>query len=307
MIDVLETTPALLVGGAFLLSLMVGSFLNVVIHRLPVMLDRQWRAQAEELLAETGTAAPRPQADRAAPATPAKYNLLTPRSACPHCGAPIRAHQNIPLLSWLLLGGRCASCKGRISARYPIVELATALLSAVVVWRFGWHWQSVAALVVTWALVALTVIDLDHQVLPDVITLPLLWLGLLASLAWHAGLAPPLPADPRSAILGAVAGYLSLWSVYWAFKLLTGKEGMGYGDFKLFAALLAWLGYQMFLPILLLSALTGAITGIALIALGRHARQEPIPFGPYLAAAGFVALAWGEPLLTAVPFLRIFP
>jgi leader peptidase (prepilin peptidase) / N-methyltransferase len=298
---VLQEIPALLIGSAFLLSLLVGSFLNVVIHRLPVMLDRQWRAQAEEMLAESGTAAPRvdPQSDPASalPRPPATYNLVTPRSACPHCGAPIRWHQNIPLVSWLLLGGKCASCKARISPRYPIVELATALLSAAVVWRFGFHWQSVAALFVTWALVALTVIDLDHQILPDAITLPLLWLGLLASLAWHAGLAPPLPTDPRSAILGAVAGYLSLWSVYWAFKLITGKEGMGYGDFKLFGALGAWLGWQMLPLVLLLSAFTGAVVGIALIVARGRDRNIPIPFGPYLAAAGWIAMMWGPQIV----------
>jgi leader peptidase (prepilin peptidase)/N-methyltransferase len=297
VLEALATTPALLLGGAFLLSLLVGSFLNVVIHRLPAMLDRQWRTQAEELLAESGAAAPIQQADRAASAPPAKYNLLTPRSACPHCGALIRAHQNIPLLSWLLLGGRCASCRGRISARYPIVELVTALLSAAVVWRFGWHWQSAAALLVTWALVTLTVIDLDHQILPDTITLPLLWLGLLASLAWSAGLAPPLPTDPRSAIVGAVAGYLSLWSVYWAFKLLTGKEGMGYGDFKLFGALGAWLGWQMLPLVLLLSAFTGAVVGVVLIAVRGRDRNVPMPFGPYLAAAGWIALMWGPQIV----------
>jgi len=294
---VLQEIPALLIGSAFLLSLLVGSFLNVVIHRLPVMLDRQWRAQAEEMLAESGTAAPELQVDPGSAATPAKYNLVTPRSACPHCGAPVRAHQNIPVVSWLLLGGKCASCKARISPRYPIVELATALLSAAVVWRFGFHWQSVAALFVTWALVALTVIDLDHQILPDAITLPLLWLGLLASLAWHPGLAPPLPTDPRSAILGAVAGYLILWSVYWAFKLLTGKEGMGYGDFKLFGALGAWLGWQMLPLVLLLSAFTGAVVGIALIVARGRDRNIPIPFGPYLAAAGWIALMWGPQIV----------
>jgi leader peptidase (prepilin peptidase)/N-methyltransferase len=295
--ELFAASPALLIGGAFLLSLLVGSFLNVVIHRLPIMLDRQWRAQAEEMLAESGAAAPKPQTDPASAAPPAKYNLVIPRSACPHCGAPIRAHQNIPLVSWLLLGGKCASCKARISPRYPIVELVTALLSAAVVWRFGYHWQSVAALFVTWALVALTVIDLDHQILPDIITLPLLWLGLLASLAWHAGLAPPLPTDPRSAILGAVAGYLSLWSVYWAFKLLTGKEGMGYGDFKLFGALGAWLGWQMLPLVLLLSAFTGAAVGIALIVARGRDRNIPIPFGPYLAAAGWIAMLWGPQIV----------
>ena len=285
----LQESPALLVGSAFLLSLLIGSFLNVVIHRLPVMLDRQWRAQAEDVLG-SGTVA----ATAHAPASPPeKYNLVTPRSACPKCGAAIRAHQNIPVLSWLLLGGKCANCQAPISPRYPLVELGTAVLSAAVVWHFGWHWQSLAALVFTWALVALTVIDLDHQILPDVITLPLLWLGLLLSLGWHAGLTPPAPIDPRSAIIGAAAGYLSLWSVYWAFKLLTGKEGMGYGDFKLFAAFGAWMGWQMLPLIILLSAFTGAVVGIALIVLRGRDRNIPIPFGPYLAAAGWIALLWG--------------
>ena len=231
------------------------------------------------------------------PPSPAPYNLVTPRSTCPHCNAAIKAHQNIPLLSYLLLGGKCANCKGRISARYPIVELVTALLSAAVAWHFGWHWQTVAALSFTWALVALTVIDLDHQILPDVVTLPLLWLGLLLSLAWHPGLTPPMPVDPRSAIVGAAAGYLSLWLVYWAFKLATGKEGMGYGDFKLFGAFGAWMGWQMLPLIILLSAFTGAVVGIALIVLRGRDRSIPIPFGPYLAAAGWIALMWGPQIV----------
>ena len=289
----LQEIPALLVGSAFLLSLLVGSFLNVVIHRLPIMLDRQWRTQAREML--TAPDSPAPPTEREA--WPERYNLVVPRSACPHCGAPILVHQNIPVISWLLLGGKCASCKARISPRYPIVELATALLSAAVVWKFGFHWQSVAALFFTWALVALTVIDVDHQILPDVITLPLLWLGLLASVAWHPGPIPPIPTDPVSAILGAAAGYLSLWSVYWAFKLLTGKEGMGYGDFKLFGALGAWMGWQMLPLILLLSAFTGAAVGIALIVARGRDRNIPIPFGPYLAAAGWIALMWGPQIV----------
>jgi len=280
-------TPALVVGSAFLLSLLVGSFLNVVIHRLPIMLDRQWREQAREMLAEGD--------EKGVAALP--YNLVTPRSACPHCGALIRAHQNVPIVSWVLLGGKCASCKGKISARYPIVELVTALLSAAVVWRFGWHWQSVAALFFTWALVALTVIDFDHQILPDVITIPLLWLGLLASLAWHPGLEQPLPVDSYSAIIGAAAGYLLLWSVYWAFKLVTGKEGMGYGDFKLFGAIGAWMGWQMLPLVLIFAAFTGAVVGLALIAARGRDRNVPIPFGPYLAAAAWIAMMWGPQIV----------
>ena len=284
----LQESPALLVGSAFLLSLLVGSFLNVVIHRLPIMLDRQWKQQAEDVL---GTAP-------AAPAGPAvTFNLVTPRSRCPSCGVLIKAHQNIPVVSYLLLGGRCANCGTGISPRYPLVEIATAILSAIVVWRFGWHWQSLAALVFTWALVALTVIDLDHQILPDVITLPLLWLGLLLSLAWSAGMTPPIPVDPRSAIIGAAAGYLSLWLVYWAFKLATGKEGMGYGDFKLLGAFGAWMGWQMLPLVILLSAFTGAVVGVALIVLRGRDRNVPIPFGPFLAAAGWIALVWGPQLV----------
>jgi leader peptidase (prepilin peptidase)/N-methyltransferase len=294
LFEVLATSHWLLTGSAFLLSLLVGSFLNVVIHRLPIMLDRQWRAQAQDMLG-SGTSALPTTAD--GPQPPSRYNLLAPRSACPHCGSEIKAHQNIPVVSYLLLGGKCAQCKARISPRYPVVELATAVLSAAVVWHFGWHWQSLAALCFTWALVALTVIDLDHQILPDVITLPLLWLGLLLSLAWHAGLAPPVPVDPRSAIIGGASGYLSLWLVYWAFKLATGKEGMGYGDFKLFGAFGAWMGWQMLPLIILLAAFTGAVVGIVLIMLRGRDRNLPIPFGPYLAAAGWIALMWGPQIV----------
>ena len=221
-----------------------------------------------------------------------------PRSRCPRCGVQITALQNIPVVSWLLLGGKCASCMAPISSRYPLVELATAVLSAAAAWHFGWHWQTLAALAFTWALVALTMIDLDHQVLPDIITLPLLWLGLLLSLAWHPSLQPPVPVGPVSAIIGAVAGYLSLWLVYWAFKLATGKEGMGYGDFKLFGAFGAWMGWQMLPLIILLSAFSGAVIGIALIAVRGRDRNIPIPFGPYLAAAGWIALMWGPQIMS---------
>jgi leader peptidase (prepilin peptidase)/N-methyltransferase len=287
--EILDSLPLLLAACVFVFSLMVGSFLNVVIHRLPLMLERQWQAQAREALAEG--------ADEGATTPAERYNLVVPRSCCPKCGAPIKAHQNIPLLSWLWLGGKCASCREPISVRYPLVELVTALLSAAVALRFGWHWQTLFLLVFTWALVALTVIDLDHTLLPDVITLPLLWLGLLCSLGWHMGLRPPAPTDPVSAIVGAAAGYLVLWVVYWAFKLLTGKEGMGYGDFKLLGALGAWLGWQMLPLVLLLSALAGAVVGIALIVIRGRDRNVPIPFGPYLAAAGWIALMWGPQIV----------
>jgi leader peptidase (prepilin peptidase)/N-methyltransferase len=300
--DVLAASPALLVALVFLLGLLVGSFLNVVIYRLPIMLQRQWSAQAREILAEEPgskqagnvAAAALAKAEEPEPANLAPFNLVVPRSRCPACRAAIKAHQNIPVLSWLLLGGKCAACKAPISLRYPLVELATGVLSAVVAWQYGWHWQTLAALVFTWALVALTMIDADTQLLPDVITLPLLWLGLLLSLAWHAGLQPSTPVDPASAIIGAAAGYLFLWSIYWLFKLLTGKEGMGYGDFKLFAAFGAWLGWQMLPLILLLSAVAGAAIGIALIALRGRDRNQALPFGPYLAVAGWVALIWGD-------------
>ena len=229
--------------------------------------------------------------------SPERYNLLVPRSRCPRCNAEITALQNIPVVSWLLLGGKCASCRTSISVRYPIVEFATAVLSAAVAMHFGWHWQTLAALLFTWALISLTVIDLDHTLLPDVITIPLLWLGLLLSLFWHAGLTAPAPTDPASAILGAVCGYLILWTVFWAFKLATGKDGMGYGDFKLLGALGAWMGWQMLPLILLLSALAGAVVGIALIVLRGRDRNVPIPFGPYLAAAGWIALLWGPQIM----------
>jgi leader peptidase (prepilin peptidase)/N-methyltransferase len=267
----------------------------VVIHRLPIMLDRAWKAQAREMLADPAETLAAGEA--ATSAATERYNLLVPRSRCPKCNAEIRAHQNIPVLSWLLLGGKCAQCKAPISKRYPVVELVTAMLSAAVALKFGWHWQTLAALVFTWALVALTVIDLDHTLLPDSITLPLLWLGLLLSLAWHPGLQLPAPTDMGSAIVGAVAGYLSLWSVYWAFKLLTGKEGMGYGDFKLFAAIGAWMGWQMLPLVLLLSAFTGAVVGVVLIMARGRDRNIPIPFGPYLAAAAWIALMWGPQIV----------
>ena len=295
--EILASTPWLLGVCVFVFSLLIGSFLNVVIHRVPIMLEREWKAQAREMLAEPGHAGEHGTHGAQAGNADERYNLLVPRSRCPSCNAEITALQNIPVISWLMLGGKCAGCGAPISARYPIVEVATAVLSAAVTVHFGWHWQTLAALLLTWALVALTVIDLDHTLLPDVITIPLLWLGLLLSLFWQPGLAAPAPADPSSAILGAVLGYLILWTVYWAFKLATGKEGMGYGDFKLLGALGAWMGWQMLPLILLLSALAGAVIGIALILLRGRDRNVPIPFGPYLAAAGWIALLWGPQIM----------
>ncbi|MFM5735402.1 prepilin peptidase [Aeromonas hydrophila] len=274
--DVFHSLPWLYFSLVFLFSLMIGSFLNVVIHRLPIMLEREW--QAEYL----GYFDPETQ-----PQQEERYNLMVPRSACPHCGHAITAMENIPLLSWLWLKGRCRECQAPISARYPLVELLTALLSLVVAATFAPGWGLLAALLLTWVLVALTFIDLDKMLLPDQLTLPLLWGGLLFNLT--GGFAPL--AD---AVIGAMAGYLVLWSLYWAFKLLTGKEGMGYGDFKLLAALGAWLGWQALPIVLLLSSLVGAFIGIGLILLRNHHQNKPIPFGPYLAIAGWIALLWGD-------------
>jgi leader peptidase (prepilin peptidase)/N-methyltransferase len=294
----LTSSSATWIAVIFILGLLVGSFLNVVIHRVPIMLEREWRSQAEQIVAQQadGTLPPA----LATPAATERYNLVVPRSACPGCGALVTAAQNIPVISYFFLKGRCAKCGIKISARYPIVELTTALLSAAVAWKFGVSWYTGAALVLTWMLVALTVIDFDHQLLPDNMTLPLMWMGLLLSLASSGS---GLPVDMRSSIIGAVAGYLSLWSVYHLFKLLTGKEGMGYGDFKLFAAFGAWFGWQMLPLIILLSAFTGAAVGITLIVVRGRDRNIPIPFGPYLAAAGWIALMWGDPLIDA--YLRM--
>jgi leader peptidase (prepilin peptidase) / N-methyltransferase len=282
----LAASPGLFIGTCLLLGLVVGSFLNVVIYRLPIMLDRQWREQCAELSADSAAAT--------LPAgTPTRFNLVVPRSACPACRAPITALQNIPLLSWVLLRGRCANCGKAISARYPLVEALTGTLSALVAWKFGFGWAALAGMLLTWFLVALTFIDIDHQLLPDSLTLPLLWIGLLLSLwAAQAG-GSPIPVDPRSSLIGVMAGYVSLWSVYHLFRLLTGKEGMGYGDFKLFAALGAWLGWQMLLPIILIAAAAGAVVGVLLITIRRQNRSTPIPFGPFLAAAGWLMMMFG--------------
>jgi leader peptidase (prepilin peptidase)/N-methyltransferase len=287
LLSLLEESRAAFAAAAFLFGLVIGSFLNVVIYRLPVILEREWRAQC----AEFG------DAQAAATASAETFTLAHPRSRCPACSAPIRAVHNIPVISWLSLRGRCASCGAAIPIRYPLVELATALLSAAVAWHFGFGFESACALLVTWFLIPLTGIDVDHQLLPDVLTLPLLWLGLLASLVHDPASAWALPAGPRDAIIGAAGGYLFLWGIFHAFRLLTGKEGMGYGDFKLFAALGAWLGWQMLPLVLLLSAVVGAAVGIALIVLRRQGREVPIPFGPYLAGAGWIAMLWGPQIV----------
>ena len=298
MLELFSQVPAAWVAVAGAIGLLVGSFLNVVIHRLPIMLERQWRENCGEFAVPAATGAAADDAGAHATTQVAgPYNLIVPRSACPSCNAPITALQNIPVLSWLWLRGKCAQCKAPISARYPLVELASALLSGAVAWKFGFGWTALAALALTWALIALTGIDLDTQLLPDAITLPLLWAGLVASLfagdVGASSTAASLPVTPAAAITGAALGYLCLWVVYQVFRLATGKEGMGYGDFKLLAALGAWMGARMLLPIVLMSALTGAVVGIALIATGRHRRGVPMPFGPFLAAAGWLAMMWG--------------
>ena len=286
LVELLSSMLALWLTAVGLLSLLIGSFLNVVILRLPVMMEREWRAQAAAV-----------EGREEEPGEP--FNLVVPRSRCPKCGAAVRAWQNIPILSYVLLRGRCAECSTPIGLRYPVVEGFTALASVLVAWRFGVTPEALAALVFTWTLIALAVIDIDHQLLPDSLTLPLLWLGLLLSL-WHetAG-GTVLFQTPREAIIGAAAGYLSLWSVYHLFRLATGKEGMGYGDFKLLAALGAWLGWQMLPLIILLSAAVGAVVGIALMVFARRGRDVPIPFGPYLAAAGWIALMYGREIIDA--------
>jgi leader peptidase (prepilin peptidase)/N-methyltransferase len=283
--------PMLFAGSVFILGLVVGSFLNVVIYRLPIMLQREWQMQATEVLGQPLA----PVADR--------FTLSTPRSACPHCKAPITALQNIPLVSWLVLRGRCASCKNPISPRYPLVELATGLLSAAVAWHFGFGTAAACGIVVTWMLIAMTGIDIDHQLLPDSLTLPLLWIGLLAAVILGPTPGLALPVSAQDAILGAIAGYLSLWSIFHLFRLITGKEGMGYGDFKLFAALGAWMGWQSLLLIILLSAATGALLGILMILFRGRDRAAPMPFGPYLAAAGWIAMLYGDQLVSG--YLRV--
>ncbi|HDP88532.1 MAG TPA: prepilin peptidase [Thioalkalivibrio sp.] len=277
-----EAHPVGFVTIIALFGLLVGSFLNVVALRLPVMLERTWKRECREWLGG-GEAAPREEE---------RFNLIVPRSHCPSCGHKITALENIPVISWLVLRGKCHACGMRISFQYPAVELAAAVLAMVVAWHFGVTWQTLAALGLTWTLLALSVIDIRTQLLPDVITLPLLWAGIILN---FGGLFTNL----ESAVLGAIMGYMALWTVYQLFRLLTGKEGMGFGDFKLLAALGAWLGWEYLPLIILLSAVVGAVVGLSLIALRGRDRNIPIPFGPYLAGGGWIALLWGEEIMRA--------
>jgi leader peptidase (prepilin peptidase)/N-methyltransferase len=272
-----QAFPALFVAAVVVLSLAIGSFLNVVIHRLPKMLERQWRDELAELNGQEAAAAPR-------------YNLVLPRSACPACGHQISALENVPLVSYLALRGKCSACKAGISLRYPLVEALTGALSGYIAWRYGFSWHTLAALGFVWAMIALAFIDLDTFYLPDDITLPLVWAGLMVNMGG-------VFVDLQSAVIGAIAGYLALWVVFWSYKFATGKDGMGYGDFKLLAAIGAWLGWKMLPVVILLSSLAGAIVGISLIVFARHGRNVPIPFGPYLVLAGVSALFWGDSLL----------
>ena len=277
--------PVFLVVAVLVVGLCVGSFLNVVIYRLPKMMERAWRRDAVEILAE---ATPAP-AEKPAMTEDKPFNLAIPRSACPQCGHQITATENIPVISYLALRGKCSACKTPISLRYPAVELATGITAAYAAWHFGLSLQTAGALLLIFYLVALALIDFDTQLLPDSMTLPLLWFGLAFNLFGAY-------TDLSSAVIGAMVGYLSLWSVYWLFKLATGKEGMGYGDFKLLAALGAWLGWKMIPVIIVLSSVVGAGLGILLIVIQGRDKQVPMPFGPFLAAAGAIALFWGEPI-----------
>ena len=277
-VSLFEQQPVFYLSTLFVLGAVVGSFLNVVIYRLPVMMEREWRSDCLEFL------------DQPAEAEAAKFNLYTPPSRCGKCGHRISALENIPILSYLVLGGKCSSCKTRISPQYPLVELFTALASVLVGWQFGVSVQAAAALAMTWSLVALGGIDIGHKLLPDNITLPLLWLGILLSLF-------DVFVDLETSVVGAMAGYLSLWSVFVLFKFITGKEGMGHGDFKLLAAFGAWLGWKPLLVVILTSSVVGACIGILMIMLRRTDRETQIPFGPYLAAAGWMTLLWGQDLM----------
>ncbi len=289
ILDYLAASPAALILVCVLFGLLVGSFLNVVIHRIPKMMEATWRQEARELLEQ-----PAPKGEK----TPPIFNLVTPGSHCPHCNHRIRWYENVPVVSWALLKGRCSGCKAAISKRYPIIELLTALVAGLCAWRFGYDPWLIFMLYGSFTLLALAVIDLDTTLLPDDLTYPLLWAGLLASVL---GISPVSLPD---AVIGAMAGYLALWSLYWVFKLLTGKEGMGYGDFKLLAALGAWLGWQYLPVVVLLSSVVGLVFAVSMMASGSVKRDQGIPFGPYLAIAGWIALLWGEVIVSS--YLGLF-
>lgn len=284
LIETFQNAPTLFIIFSTIIGIVIGSFLNVVIYRLPRMMERAWQQQCAELRGEDHHNLP-------------DFNLITPRSTCPQCGHSITLLENIPILSYLFLRGRCSQCHARISLRYPVVEILTGALSGLAAWHFGFSSAAMAALIFIWVMIALTFIDLDTQLLPDVLTLPLLWLGLLFNLANGF-------TDIQSAVIGAVAGYLALWSVYWIFKLTTGKEGMGYGDFKLLATIGAWLGWQMLPLVILFSSFVGGTVGIFLIIFKKYQRNSAIPFGPYLAGGGIIALFWGNTLNHA--YLALF-
>jgi len=293
-LEPLAVYPALFIGFTVVLGLLIGSFLNVVVYRLPIMMNNAMSAECAEFANPT-----------AEPATQPTFNLIVPRSACPACKAPITALQNIPVVSWLALGRKCAHCKVPISVRYPLVELFTGLASGLIAWRFGYGMLALAGLVFTWFLIALTLIDFDTQYLPDGLTYPLLWVGLLLSTThpvWAPGADPVTPAD---SILGAMGGYVTLWSIYWIHKLITKKEGMGYGDFKLFAALGAWFGWRMLLPIMLFASLVGSVVGLYLIYRRRKGLDTQIAFGPFIAAAGWLFLLIGHE--TVDRYLALYP
>lgn len=289
-----DQSPWLFITLSFIFAATIGSFLNVVIHRFPVMMKREWQQECNQYLqeyhAEIVTKIGIDKLNTPIDSFPEKYNLVVPGSACPKCKTSIKPWHNLPVFGWLMLKGKCAACHAPISARYPIIEFVTGLLIATLAWHFGPSWQFVFASILTFVLVALTGIDLDEMLLPDQMTLPLLWLGLIINLN-HTF------ASPTDAIIGAAAGYLSLWSIFWLFKILTGKEGMGYGDFKLLAVFGAWLGWQMLPLVILLSSLVGAVVGITMIVSKRLKQGNPIPFGPYIAAAGWIALIWGQPIV----------
>lgn len=279
--------PQVLILFAGILGLLVGSFLNVVIYRLPVMMERGFRVEATGIL--NGEVAALKEAK-----SQSRFNLVVPRSRCPKCKTQITALQNIPVISWLVLRGKCANCKTSVSARYPVIEAVTGMLTALIIFKLGANWAGIGGMLLLWSLIALTMIDYDTQLLPDQITLPLVWAGIIFSMIPHPGMFPA--TDLQSSVFGAIGGYLALWSVYWGFKLITKKDGMGYGDFKLLAALGAWLGWQLLPVIILLSAVVGGLTGIAMILFSGHKREAPIPFGPYLAGAGILAMLWGAEL-----------